>query len=108
MKKLSILAILCLSTLVASPAPSLLSVTGLAVLPHYSLVTVGTVPELKALSMTILSTSTMGLVMGYYAPGTAEAAASSGTLPALRQTTGAVASTRLATRAPAGGLEYWA
>src|SRR5580765_4507180 len=69
MKKISILAMLGVSTLVAYPAPSLLSVTGLAVLPRYSLVTVGSIAELKALSMTVLSTSTMALVMGYYWPG---------------------------------------
>jgi len=58
MKKISILAMLGVSALVAYPAtPNLLSVTNLAVLPRYSLVTVGSIAELKALSMTVLSTT---------------------------------------------------
>ena len=70
MKKFSALAMLILLPLVADAgSPNLLSVNDLAVLPRYSLVTVGSVAELKALSLTVLSTSTMGIVLGYYSPG---------------------------------------
>src|SRR6266516_3828633 len=70
MKKFFTSAMLLVSAFTAAPIPpNMLSVSALAVLPQYSLLTVGNISQLKAISLTVISTSTMAMVLGYYDPG---------------------------------------
>src|SRR5437879_2850387 len=70
MKKFFTSAMLVVSAFTAAPIPpNMLSVSALAVLPQYSLLTVGNISQLKAISLTVISTSTMAMVLGYYDPG---------------------------------------